>query len=573
MACSKIFLGDLPDLLYKIIQYFRSDFSTLHSCILVNRLWCRLTIPLLWENPFSIISNKNNYSIKYNFIVTYLVKLNDNDKIKLYEFGINNLSTNILFNHPCFIKHLDTRLISICIERWAAAVKKIETLPYTFIRNLPNIESRAAALKKNRTLRNSQNSDFIKFIYKSLIKIFIENEAIIHTFDVSICYKPIDVIPKLILQSSNFVRNIKNLHLRSSSLKINNINPLLKFLSSNCSSISSLFIPSFKGTSSSTAIEYLSQSSQLIKSQKNLSKILFFYDFPYSTLLNSNCLNTLNTIILCNIDFKNMNFLNEVFEQLNVLESIHIIDCRSLDFNFLQQITNLTKPFKLKSLFVNNTFESIELLLQKSGDYLENFGFESFNLFDDEPESQLFELITKYCKKIEFFELCEFNSQNIYPTFNLIKNIQQNLNYLTIDLDYDFGKYFYNNIAKISSNILQNLGQILPPKLEYLNMSLVMNTNDFVIFLKKSQNTFIKKLLFKDDGIQDKTGKDDMLHYTKEYIMRKERVKYFAFRFYTNKWDELYDLEDEVKQFSLHNIVVQNYNDLKIGKFKRILEE
>ncbi|CAB5181363.1 unnamed protein product [Rhizophagus irregularis] len=473
MACSKIFLGDLPDLLYKIIQYFRSDFSTLHSCILVNRLWCRLTIPLLWENPFSIISNKNNYSIKYNFIVTYLVKLNDNDKIKLYEFGINNLSTNILFNYPCFIKHLDTRLISICIERWAAAVKKIETLPYTFIRNLPNIESRAAALKKNRTLRNSQNSDFIKFIYKSLIKIFIENEAIIHTFDVSICYKPIDVIPKLILQSSNFVRNIKNLHLRSSSLKINNINPLLKFLSSNCSSISSLFIPSFKGTSSSTAIEYLSQSSQLIKSQKNLSKILFFYDFPYSTLLNSNCLNTLNTIILCNIDFKNMNFLNE----------------------------------------------------------------------------------------------------NIYPTFNLIKNIQQNLNYLTIDLDYDFGKYFYNNIAKISSNILQNLGQILPPKLEYLNMSLVMNTNDFVIFLKKSQNTFIKKLLFKDDGIQDKTGKDDMLHYTKEYIMRKERVKYFAFRFYTNKWDELYDLEDEVKEFSLHNIVVQNYNDLKIGKFKRILEE
>ncbi|PKC13427.1 hypothetical protein RhiirA5_69654 [Rhizophagus irregularis] len=64
-----------------------------------------------------------------------------------------------------------------------------------------------------------------------------------------------------------------------------------------------------------------------------------------------------------------------------------------------------------------------------------------------------------------------------------------------------------------------------------------------------------------------------MLHYTKEYIMRKERVKYFAFRFYTNKWDELYDLEDEVKEFSLHNIVVQNYNDLKIGKFKRILEE
>ncbi|RGB32522.1 hypothetical protein C1646_816608 [Rhizophagus diaphanus] len=572
MTCSKIFLGDLPDLLYKIIQYFRSDFSTLHSCILVNRLWCHLTIPLLWENPFSIIPNKNYYSINYHFIVTYLVKLNDNDKIKLYEFGINNLSTNILFNYPCFIKHLDTRLISICIERWVAAVKKIETLPYTFIRNLPNIESRTAALNKDRTLRNSQNSHFIKFIYKSLIKIFIENEAIIHTFDVSTCHEPIDVIPELILQSSNFVRNIKNLRLRSSSLKIDNINPLLKFLSSNCNSISSLYIPSFKdSSSSSTAIEYLSQSSQLIKSQKNLSKILFFDNFSHSTLLKSNCLNTLNTIIFCNINFKNMNFLNEVFEQLNVLESIHIIDCYFLDSNFIQQIINLTKPFKLKTLFVSETFESIELLLQKSGDYLENFGFK---IYDDEPESQLFELITKYCKKIKFFELCEFDSQNIYPAFNLIKNIQQNLNYLTIDLDYGFGIYF----CKISSIVLQNLGQILPPKLEYLNMSLVIDTNDYVIFLKKSQNTFIKKLLlFSNYGTRDKIGKDDILHYTKEYIMRKERVKYFAFRdfrdFYTYEWDELYDLKDEVKEFSLHNIVVQNYNDLKIGKFKIILEE
>ncbi|GBC09392.1 hypothetical protein RclHR1_08820003 [Rhizophagus clarus] len=54
MTCSKIF-SELPELLSEIIQYFRCDFSALHSCILVDRLWCRLAIPLLWENPFSII--------------------------------------------------------------------------------------------------------------------------------------------------------------------------------------------------------------------------------------------------------------------------------------------------------------------------------------------------------------------------------------------------------------------------------------------------------------------------------------------------------------------------------------
>ena len=70
MSCSKIFLGDLPELIYKIIKNFQNDYSTLHSCVLVNRLWCRLAIPLLWENPFSIPTGN------YNFIEIYLYNLN-----------------------------------------------------------------------------------------------------------------------------------------------------------------------------------------------------------------------------------------------------------------------------------------------------------------------------------------------------------------------------------------------------------------------------------------------------------------------------------------------------------------
>jgi hypothetical protein len=228
---------------------------------------------------------------------------------------------------------------------------------------------------------------------------------------------------------------------------------------------------------------------------------------------------------------------------------------------------------------VSEAFVSIDLLLQKSGDYLENFGFKSFKIYDDESESQLLELITKYCKKIKFFELCEFDSQNIYPAINLIKNIQQNLNYLTIDLDYDFGTYFCNSDAEISSIVLQNLGQILPPKLEYLNMSLVINTDDFVIFLKNSHNTFIKKLIFSNiiNGIREEAaGQDDMLYNIKEYIMKKKRVKYFAFQnlfIINDDHEELFYLKDEVKEFKLHDIIVKNYNDLKIGEFIEFLKE
>ena len=114
MSCSKIFSGDIPELTNKLIQYFRGDTPTLHSCILVNRLWCRLAIPFLWEDPFS------NPIKNHHFIEIYLHFLNDDDKAKLTEHGIdiNFLSSNPLFNYPSFIKCLDTYKGFIFIENW-----------------------------------------------------------------------------------------------------------------------------------------------------------------------------------------------------------------------------------------------------------------------------------------------------------------------------------------------------------------------------------------------------------------------------------------------------------------------
>ncbi|PKC57926.1 hypothetical protein RhiirA1_541361 [Rhizophagus irregularis] len=114
---------------------------------------------------------------------------------------------------------------------------------------------------------------------------------------------------------------------------------------------------------------------QVINLHQNLKKvILSYYNLPfYQSLLLSNdynCSNTLNIITLYNVNFEGIIYLNKIFEQLNVLESVHIIHCLSLNTSFIQQILNLTKPFKLKSLFINvssNIDESLLLLLQKSG--------------------------------------------------------------------------------------------------------------------------------------------------------------------------------------------------------------
>src|SRR5438105_750679 len=119
MACSKIFSADIPELLNDIVQNFQNDFKTLHSCILVNRLWCRLTIPLLWESSFSIFRLKRHSNVsshKFRFLEIYLHYLNDGDKKRLLEeyrvdSSSNLFPTNTLFNYPNFIKRLNVKEI------------------------------------------------------------------------------------------------------------------------------------------------------------------------------------------------------------------------------------------------------------------------------------------------------------------------------------------------------------------------------------------------------------------------------------------------------------------------------
>src|SRR5437764_12956869 len=104
MACSKLFSGDLPEISSHIIQNLRNNFSTLYSLALVNRFWCRLAIPLLWEDPFSI---KYRDNLSFHFLDTYFLFLIENDKnevkeIIFYEFGSNLQKP--LFNYPSLIK-------------------------------------------------------------------------------------------------------------------------------------------------------------------------------------------------------------------------------------------------------------------------------------------------------------------------------------------------------------------------------------------------------------------------------------------------------------------------------------
>ncbi|CAB5182282.1 unnamed protein product [Rhizophagus irregularis] len=436
MACSKIFSGNMPELTSKIIQYLQYDHLALHSCIFVNRLWCRIAIPLLWEDPFS---KKLKLPKNQNILEPSLYKLNEDDKTRLNEFGINNetFSLNTLFNYSSFIKCLDTYTFVYSVKKWIKTKISVNIMEST------------------------------KFIFMLLIKIFIENGISLHTFEVEVPItlsvigdKCFNSTFELILKNPNFINNVKNLILHFSE-RMENMEFLERFYY-NCNSISSLHI-----LASMDEDEQVEKNlSQIIKSQQNLKKISFEYHFEYTLnyLKDSYCLNTLKTIIFYGIRFN-----------------------------------------------------------------------------------------------------------KLWPTFDLIEDVGQNLNFISIDL-HEFYIYQLDHDTELSSIILQNLGQILPHKLEYLNLAFKINTNDLGIFFKNSQNIFIKKLLIKNKIYNES---EDILPYIKEYVMKEKRVMYLAMEesFGDEKKKNLFSLEDEVKEFQLHNIKIQNYNDLLIDIYDFVNEK
>ncbi|RIB25470.1 hypothetical protein C2G38_469754 [Gigaspora rosea] len=52
---SKILMGDMPELMENILNNLKNDPNSLYSCALASRHWCKMSIPILWQNPFSFI--------------------------------------------------------------------------------------------------------------------------------------------------------------------------------------------------------------------------------------------------------------------------------------------------------------------------------------------------------------------------------------------------------------------------------------------------------------------------------------------------------------------------------------
>ncbi|RIA78885.1 hypothetical protein C1645_842135 [Glomus cerebriforme] len=104
--------------LTEIFEFLEKDKVTLHSCLLVNRLWCRVSVEILWRNiwnaisPSSRLSRLRISSISSRILSTLVACLPNESRDFLLMNGvfISN-SKSPLFNYPSFCKVLSISVL------------------------------------------------------------------------------------------------------------------------------------------------------------------------------------------------------------------------------------------------------------------------------------------------------------------------------------------------------------------------------------------------------------------------------------------------------------------------------
>ena len=68
------------DCLSLIFEELHCDKSSLYSCLLVNRLWCKTVVPILWRDPWKWLKD---FAREKRFLDTLYSQLPEDSKVYL----------------------------------------------------------------------------------------------------------------------------------------------------------------------------------------------------------------------------------------------------------------------------------------------------------------------------------------------------------------------------------------------------------------------------------------------------------------------------------------------------------
>ncbi|RHZ88524.1 hypothetical protein Glove_22g20 [Diversispora epigaea] len=434
----------LMECLEEIFEHLKNDRATLYSCIFVNRLFCRLAIPLLWRRPFE-------YPNKYRFrlIRTLISCLDDNQKKLLLEKGLKVPDLpKPFFDYPKYMKGFDFFHFSEAIEKWVEG--NYWTMSPPLIQNMEFIESlignmlfsRSNGLHIFKYYRGFGN--IINYQYFADIKLysgFSRSLSKLRTFEFqAFSYRndnSFSAWSNLFISIANATKSIEHL---------------------------SLFIPA-KAHHNQQLRDAL---SQLIESQTNFSSLVidestakFIHE---ALIIKARFLKFLRVTWL-----KKFNLLHQLLSICQNLETLEFSQASNFENSSIDQ-NHIITQLSLKNLYCGDENPSpyiVSTILKMS-----NQNLKTLSLRHVTPE--ILDTIEQFCPKIT--HLCLKISARQFPRFiTLLSGLA--LEHLAIENLPEDPKY--------SSEDIKLLAQTIPLSLRYFGIKFSASSRDLMIFFKE----------------------------------------------------------------------------------------
>ncbi|RIB26322.1 hypothetical protein C2G38_2030305 [Gigaspora rosea] len=381
---SKIFMGNMPELMEKILNNLNNELYSLYSCALVSRHWCKMSIPILWKDPFS-------FEQKTLFISKYFSSLDENEKLRLKEslriYKINIEISETLFDYARFLKVLDLSRLGWRVTKWI----------FPEFVNFFRLEHRIS---------------LTTYIVNLLLKIFIESGANLHKLDLYFS-DLLKIKPEIFCsleQNEQFFSRLQDLSLSFiSEFNTENSIKLLRILAKNATKINALKLNEIYSTYDQQPL------NALIESQEQLRKFslvggnfpIEFYDIISALESQENSLQEV-TIEKC--------VCSTVFKMLMNCKNLEILRIRNCEN--VEILEAKLKTFEITSCTINAS--NIVQILQKSGTLLQRLKLKSTG-----EESFLLEAIKSFCPNIIYLDLSYFKfSSQLLELIGNLKNLQ-----------------------------------------------------------------------------------------------------------------------------------------------------
>lgn len=452
--------------IFEFIIQQNFDYYTLRSCSLVNRQWCAVAIPMLWEEP---LMNLQQHELAHEkicmLITTYIMCLSDEAKIILSKCGVKmtpTLKRRATFNYASYLRHLDNVILFDATEMWIGSCNTTPSEEQCFIpifqtyQLLEQLYNNFIESCDNLKQLNLRRSDQVKSLSDAFLRLHFfpgaeKSLSWLNEFSFDGCIEP-----EIFFQASKISYNIQ--HLRINCVCIDN-KGLAELIQVQRKPLLSL---SIETTTTKFQFPIIENS---LKHKINFLTSLSLHRM-FSMDIFSNC-NNLEKLAITHVEpfGKDLmeNFVNSKFRKLRELQL-------QLDFPYLYQISTLIKNTggSLTSIYLywitpqdtNNSsllISTIIMYCPNLTEYLGSYANVVINYF--------LPLFFQKCSKLEYFYI--FNNVNG-------------------SLCYDIS----NVMKAISKNIPKNL------KMMWLSENWSCNTEALNLFLEGCEKRLSKPLLF-----------------------------------------------------------------------------